>query len=73
MLSTAVTFVAIVALLDSVVVVGLVQRSLVLFESVVGFWVPLALNFGVTWATGECLSIMPPKNVILAQTPRRIA
>lgn len=63
----------IVALLDSVVVAGLVQRSFVLFGSVLGFWVPLALIFGVTWATGECLSMMPPKNAILAQTQRRIA
>jgi hypothetical protein len=72
-LFTAVTFVGIVALLDSVVVAGLVQRSFVLFGSVLGFWVPLALIFGVTWATGECLSMMPPKNAMLAQTQRRIA
>ena len=63
----------IVALLDSVVVAGLIQRRLVLFGSVVGFWVPLASIFGVTWATGKCLSMMPPKNAMLAQTQRRIA
>ena len=72
-LPTAATFVGIVALLDSVVVAGLIQRSLVLFGSVVGFWVPLALIFGVTWATGECLSMMPPKHAVLAHTQRRIA
>jgi menaquinone-dependent protoporphyrinogen oxidase len=72
-ISTALTFVGIVALLDSVVVAALVQRSLVLFGSVVGFWVPLALIFGVTWATGECLSMMPSKNAVLAQTQHRIA
>jgi menaquinone-dependent protoporphyrinogen oxidase len=72
-LSTAVTFVAMVALLDSAVVAGLVQRGLALFGSFVGFWLPLALIFGVTWATGECLSMMPPKHAILTQTQQRIA
>jgi len=52
-LSTAVMFVAIVALLDLVVVAGGVQHSLAMFTSVVGTWLPFALIFGVTWATGE--------------------
>jgi hypothetical protein len=67
------TFVWIVALPDSVVVAGLVQRSLVLFGSVLGFWVPLALIVGVTWAAGECLSMMPRTLAMLAETQRRIA
>ena len=61
-LATALTFVGIVALLDCIVVAGLVQHSLALFGSVVGFWVPLALIFGVTWATGELLSTLPWKS-----------
>jgi menaquinone-dependent protoporphyrinogen oxidase len=58
-LAVAFSFVGIVAVLDSLVVAGLIQRSLVIFNSVVGFWVPLALIFGVTWATGEVLSMAP--------------
>jgi hypothetical protein len=52
-LVTALTFVAIVALLDLIVVAGLIQRSLVMFGRLIGTWVPFALIFAVTWATGE--------------------
>jgi menaquinone-dependent protoporphyrinogen oxidase len=58
-LSTALTFVAVVALLDLVVVAGTVQHSLVMFTSVVGTWLPFALIFGTTWATGEVMSMLP--------------
>ena len=66
-LATALAFVGIVAVLDSVVVAGLVQRSPVIFTSVIGFWVPLALVFGVTWATGEILSMMSAQNAVRRQ------
>jgi hypothetical protein len=49
--STALTFVAIVTLLDVVVVAGLVTRSLAMFGSVIGTWLPLASIFVVTCST----------------------
>lgn len=52
-IGTALTFVATVALLDLVVVAGLIQRNLAMFASVTGTWLPLALIFGATWAMGE--------------------
>jgi len=58
-LSTSVTFAAVVALLDLVVVAGGVQHSLAMFTSVVGTWLPVALIFGVTWATGEVMAMTP--------------
>ena len=72
-MATAFTFVGIVALLDLIVVAGLVQHSLALFGSVVGFWVPLVLIFSVTWATGELLSTLPWKRTVPAQAQSRIA
>jgi menaquinone-dependent protoporphyrinogen oxidase len=52
-METALAFVTIVALLDLIVVAGLVQRSLVMFGSAMGAWIPFALIFAVTWASGE--------------------
>ena len=56
---TAFAFVAIVALLDLVVVAGLIQRSLAMFESIGGVWLPFLLIFVATWMTGEVMSTMP--------------
>jgi menaquinone-dependent protoporphyrinogen oxidase len=50
---TAFTFVATVALLDLIVVAGIIQRNLAMFGSVMGAWIPLTLIFAVTWAVGE--------------------
>jgi menaquinone-dependent protoporphyrinogen oxidase len=58
-LPTALAWTAIVMLLDLVVVAGAVQRSLELFESVPGTWLPFALIFLATWSTGVVLSMMP--------------
>lgn len=52
-MATALAFVTIVALLDLIVVAGFIQRSLVMFGSAIGAWVPFALIFAVTWAAGE--------------------
>jgi hypothetical protein len=38
---------------------GFVQRSLALFGSILGLWLPLVLIFVATWATGELHSIVP--------------
>ena len=58
-LATAIAFTAIVALLDLVVVAGFVQRSLAMFASIAGTWVPFAAIFLVTWAIGAVRSMMP--------------
>jgi len=58
-LSTSVTFAAVVALLDLVVVAGGLQHSLGMFKSVLGTWLPLALIVGATWATGEVMAMTP--------------
>ncbi|MBN1204592.1 MAG: hypothetical protein JXB05_06675 [Myxococcaceae bacterium] len=58
-LPTAMVWTASVALLDLVFVAGLVQRNLEMFESVLGTWLPFALIFVATWATGVAMSTMP--------------
>ncbi|HEY1218511.1 MAG: hypothetical protein ABSE42_23130 [Bryobacteraceae bacterium] len=49
---TAVTFVGVVIIMDVVVVALLIQRSLDMFESVLGTWLPFLLIFFSTWWTG---------------------
>ena len=56
---TALAFTLVVALLDLVVVAGLLQRSLGMFRSIGGTWVPLLLILLVTWLTGEMMSTLP--------------
>jgi hypothetical protein len=58
-LSTALAWTAIVMLLDLVVVAGTIQRSLELFESMLGTWLPLVLIFLASWSTGLVLWMMP--------------
>jgi hypothetical protein len=58
-IGTALAFVAIVALLDLTVVAGFVQRSLAMFGSVMGTWVPFTLIVAVTWATGQWRWLAP--------------
>src|SRR5690606_7499794 len=58
-LPTAIAFTAIVVLLDAVVVAGMVLRSFEMFTSIVGTWLPFALIFAATWATGQ-ISLMIP-------------
>lgn len=56
---TAVAFTLVVAVLDLVVVAALVQRSLTMFRSIGGTWVPLLLILLATWVTGEMMSTLP--------------
>ena len=56
---TALTFVAIVALLDLVVVAGIIQRNLAMFGSVFGTWIPFALIGAVSWVVGEWKWMVP--------------
>lgn len=58
-LPTALTWTALVALLDLVFVAGLAQRSLAMFASIGGTWLPFALIFLATWVTGFVMSMMP--------------
>jgi hypothetical protein len=50
---TAVAWLAIVMLLDLVVVAGLLLRSLAMFQSPLGTWIPFALIFLSVLAVGE--------------------
>jgi len=63
-ISTALAFVGTVGVLDLVVVAGLIQRSLAMFRSIIGTWLPLALIFVATLATGELMSTLPWKKPI---------
>jgi menaquinone-dependent protoporphyrinogen oxidase len=58
---TAFFFIFLTALLDLFVIAGLVQRSLAMFRSMFGTWLPLLLIFLATWATGAVMSMLPPK------------
>ena len=51
-LQTAVLFVSVVILLDLIIVAGLIQKSLDMFQSFVGTWLVFALIFASTWLTG---------------------
>jgi len=59
-LPTAIVWTCTVALLDLVIVAGAVQRSLEMFQSFAGTWLPLGLIFLATWATGEIMLMVPP-------------
>ena len=51
-LQTAIAFVAFVAFTDFFIVALLIQRSLEMFASILGTWVPFALIFVSTYLTG---------------------
>jgi hypothetical protein len=53
---TAVAWVAMVMLLDLVVVAGALLRSLVMFQSPLGTWIPFALIFLSVLTVGEVLA-----------------
>ncbi len=58
-LATAAWMAGLTALLDIVVVAGLIQRDAAMLRSVAGFWLPIALVFFVTWAVGAIASMGP--------------
>jgi len=60
-LPTAVAWTAVVVLLDLVLVAGVIQRSLEMFTSVVGTWLPFGLIFLATWVTGEVMYVTAPQ------------
>ncbi len=55
-LPTALAFAVIVALLNLVIVGCFVERSLAMFVSFTGSWLPLLLIFAATWTTGTLLA-----------------
>lgn len=55
-LAAATFVVSLIAAVDLVVVAGLVNRSLDMFRSALGTWLPLALIFGATWGTGAAVN-----------------
>ncbi len=58
-LPTAVTFTATVAVLDAAIVAGLFMQSAAMLASIGGFWLPLALIFAATLATGAIMQTLP--------------
>jgi len=54
-LRTAITFLAIVITMDFVLVALVIERSLAMFESFIGTWLPFVLIFLSTWLTGLAL------------------
>ncbi len=60
-LPVALAFTVLVAALDAAVVAGLVLRSYDMFLSVAATWLPFALIFLATWATGAIVAMMPEK------------
>lgn len=55
-LPTSVIFVAFVMLVDFLVVALLINKSLSMFESLIGTWIPFALIFGSAFITGTTVS-----------------
>ena len=69
-LPTALAFAGTVALLDLVLVAGLLQGSLRMFGSIAGSWLPLVSIFLATWLTGLVYSTLPwPKPPPRAHEP----
>jgi menaquinone-dependent protoporphyrinogen oxidase len=62
-LPTALAFTAIVALLDAVIVAGLVLRSYAMFASFAGTWLPFLLIFMATWVAGLAIQMSGTRHV----------
>jgi menaquinone-dependent protoporphyrinogen oxidase len=76
-ITAAAAFAATVGVLDLIVVAGLIQHSLAMFTSVIGTWLPFALIFLATLATGELMATLPwakrtePNHVVVLPAPAR--
>lgn len=63
-LQTATAFLLIVFGLDALLVAPLLEKSFVMFRSLVGTWIPFALIFAATYLTGlQTLSQRPNRDV----------
>lgn len=58
-LPTAIGFTILFALLDLAVIGGVMGRGLGIFGSIAATWLPFALVFVTTWATGALMATMP--------------
>jgi menaquinone-dependent protoporphyrinogen oxidase len=58
---TAVAWTMLVAALDLIVVAAAIERSIAMFASIAGTWLPFVLIFLSTWATGSVLAMMPER------------
>ena len=56
-LPTALTFVGFVMIVDFLLVALVINRSLVMFTSLLGTWIPFALIFASTFLTGQAIKI----------------
>jgi hypothetical protein len=61
-LSTALVFISFVALADFFVVAMVILRSLEMFGSPLGTWIPFALIFLSTWLTGIIVTTRRPRH-----------
>lgn len=59
--ATAAIFVSFVIAVDFLVVALLILRSLAMFESALGTWIPFALIFASTFVTGTAFSLSKGK------------
>jgi hypothetical protein len=59
--ATATIFVSFVIVVDFLVVALLILRSLAMFESALGTWIPFALIFASTFVTGTAYSLSKGK------------
>jgi hypothetical protein len=63
-LQTALAFLLVVVGLDAFLVAPFVEKSFLMFRSLVGTWIPFALIFAATYVTGlHTLSQRPPSNL----------
>jgi len=61
-LPTALIFVGFVMIVDFLLLGLLINKSLAMFESLLGTWIPFALIFLSTFATGAVVSMMKAKH-----------
>ncbi len=59
-LATAIAFVGVALALDALVVAPFIEKSFEMFASPLGVWIPQALIFAATYATGRLAAPQPP-------------
>ena len=58
-LATAIAWTSTVIALDAVVVAGVLERSVAMFVSVSGTWLPFLMIFLAVWGTGSVIEMLP--------------
>lgn len=72
-LATAAAFLAFIAVVDFFLVALIVNRSLDMFRSVLGTWLPFALIFAAAWGAAEIVQRRARRRSPDASAPRRRA